>query len=125
MKLRRITALLLAAMLLAGLAGCVNPGPSGDPGQTQQTGKPLQLWLSYLGKEGEVIERVTEEQWNKEHPDMPVDVTMVPGNSEDFYQKLSTAFAVGNGPDMLATFVSHSTLFRKSLKMNQDVTLLL
>lgn len=113
MKLRRITALLLAAMLLAGLAGCVNPGPSGDPGQTQQTGKPLQLWLSYLGKEGEVIERVTEEQWNKEHPDMPVDVTMVPGNSEDFYQKLSTAFAVGNGPDM---FTISTTYFEKYLE---------
>ncbi len=64
------------------------------------TGEPLQLWITTLGEEADIITRVTEEQWNKEHPKTPVEVTVVPGNSDDFYQKLSAAFATENGPDM-------------------------
>lgn len=111
MKKWRFTALLLAVLMIVGLAGCDGSGS----GQTGQNGKPLQLWLSYLGKEADVIRRVTEEQWNVAHPDMPVEVTVVPGNSEDFYQKLSTAFAVGNGPDM---FSISTTYFEKYLDAN-------
>lgn len=115
MKCRRCFSLLIAFVMMIGMVGCQS-SPSGyenpDDGSAK-SGEPLQLWLSYLGNEGDVIKRVTEDKWNTEHPDIPVEVTMVPGNSEDFYQKLSTAFAVGNGPDM---FTISTTYFQKYLE---------
>ena len=65
-------------------------------------GEYMNLWITTLGEEAEVIERVTEEIWNAEHPDAKVKVTVVPGNSDDFYQKLTTAFATQTGPDMFS-----------------------
>ena len=91
-KLAAFAALLITFSLLLG--ACDGGGSEGESGKT------LNLWITTLGEEAEVIKQVTEEQWNAEHPEAPVKVTVVPGNSDDFYQKLATAFATQTGPDM-------------------------
>lgn len=92
-KVLSIMALLLACAAL--LCACGGTGGSGK----KNDGEYMNLWITTLGEEAEVIQEVTE-QWNTEHPDAKVKVTVVPGNSDDFYQKLTTAFATQTGPDM-------------------------
>ena len=94
-KTTKLMALFLAVVMCLGAVGC-----EGKKEPESKEGKALQLWITTLGEEAEVIQRVTEEIWNKEHPDTPVKITVVPGNSDDYYQKLSAAFATNNGPDM-------------------------
>lgn len=95
-KLTVLTALMMIFALLLGACG----GDSGSTGGKKDNGEYLNLWITTLGEEAEVIKQVTEEQWNVQHPDAKVKVTVVPGNSDDFYQKLTTAFATQTGPDM-------------------------
>ena len=95
-KLLKAAGILLAISLLL----CACGGKKTDGGNKKGDGEYLNLWITTLGEEAEVIRRVTEEQWNAEHPDAKVKVTVVPGNSDDFYQKLATAFATQTGPDM-------------------------
>ncbi len=90
-KIVKILALALACLML--LCACGN-----DEGG-KSDGEYMNLWITTLGEEAEVIKQATE-QWNQEHPDAKVKVTVVPGNSDDFYQKLTTAFATKTGPDM-------------------------
>lgn len=94
---RKMTGLLTIVLAVMMLCAC---GGSGETGNTKNGGEYLNLWITTLGEEAEVIEKVTEEQWNVEHPDSKVKVTVVPGNSDDFYQKLAIAFATKTGPDM-------------------------
>ena len=95
-RIAALIALLLAFALLLGACG----SDKGSTGSKKDDGEYLNLWITTLGEEAEVIKKVTEEQWNVEHPDAKVKVTVVPGNSDDFYQKLTTAFATQTGPDM-------------------------
>lgn len=95
-RLAALLALMLVCALLLGACG----GEGGSTGGKKENGEYLNLWITTLGEEAEVIKKVTEEQWNVEHPDVKVKVTVVPGNSDDFYQKLTTAFATQTGPDM-------------------------
>ena len=95
-RLAALLALMLVCALLLGACG----GEGGSTGGKKENGEYLNLWITTLGEEAEVIKKVTEEQWNVEHPDAKVKVTVVPGNSDDFYQKLTTAFATQTGPDM-------------------------
>lgn len=95
-RIAALIALLLAFTLLLGACG----SDKGSTGSKKDDGEYLNLWITTLGEEAEVIKKVTEEQWNVEHPDAKVKVTVVPGNSDDFYQKLTTAFATQTGPDM-------------------------
>jgi multiple sugar transport system substrate-binding protein len=54
------------------------------------------------------------DEWNKTHPDVQVKVTSITGGSaEDYFQKLSTAFAAGVAPDM---FTMSSTEWLKYVK---------
>lgn len=94
-KLMSILALVLVCACL--LCACGDSGSKPSGGKTK--GSYMNLWITTLGEEAEVIKEVTE-QWNTEHPDAKVKVTVVPGNSDDFYQKLTTAFATNTGPDM-------------------------
>ena len=96
-KFMAVMALVLACAMLLGACGKSEGGKT--PAKTED-GEYLNLWITTLGEEAEVIKQVTEEQWNVEHPDTKVKVTVVPGNSDDFYQKLATAFATKVGPDM-------------------------
>lgn len=83
--------------------------------------QPLKLWVTTLGQEAETIKSVTESVWNKEHPETPVEVTIVPGNSDDYYQKLSAAFATNNGPDMFCISNASSLKYVES-NIAYDVT---
>lgn len=40
------------------------------------------------------------EKWNRQHPDIQVDVEVIPGGSDGGYQKMYSALRVGNGPDL-------------------------
>lgn len=93
-----IIAFILAMTTL--LCACGGKQPNEEETKSTGGGKAMKLWITTLGEEAEVIKKVTTEQWNAAHPDTPVEVTVVPGNSDDFYQKLSTAFATETGPDM-------------------------
>ena len=94
-KLMSILVLVLVCACL--LCACGDSGSKPSGGKTK--GSYMNLWITTLGEEAEVIKEVTE-QWNTDHPDAKVKVTVVPGNSDDFYQKLTTAFATNTGPDM-------------------------
>ncbi len=96
---RKLTAIIAVALICA-LMLCACGGKSESAGSKKESGEYLNLWITTLGEEAEVIKQVTEEKWNAEHPDAKVKVTVVPGNSDDFYQKLTTAFATQTGPDM-------------------------
>lgn len=97
-RVTRFMALMLSALMCLGITGCGETGDSNNTGGAK--GQALQLWITTLGQEAEVVKQVTEEIWNVEHPDTPVEITIVPGNSDDYYQKLSAAFAINKGPDM-------------------------
>lgn len=97
-KMTALVAMMLAVVLL--LCACGGKSGNDNTASKKEDGEYLNLWITTLGEEAEVIEQVTEEKWNVEHPDAKVKVTVVPGNSDDFYQKLATAFATDTGPDM-------------------------
>ena len=63
-------------------------------------GNKLSYWSTDLESDNSIIERITNEIWNVENPDAMVKYEVIPGGPQDFFQKLSTAFAAGQGPDI-------------------------
>ncbi|KIL52913.1 sugar ABC transporter substrate-binding protein [Jeotgalibacillus campisalis] len=78
----------LAMGLSTALAGC--GGGSGDSENT------LSVWA--MGEEGKLLDEMTE-AYEEENPDVTVDVQAIPWDQA--YDKLLTAVASGNGPDVL------------------------
>ncbi|MGD7044526.1 sugar ABC transporter substrate-binding protein [Jeotgalibacillus proteolyticus] len=80
----------LAMGLSTALAGCGGGEGSGDSENT------LSVWA--MGEEGKLLDEMTE-AYEEENPDITVDVQAIPWDQA--YDKLLTAVASGNGPDVL------------------------
>ncbi|MFB6290412.1 MAG: ABC transporter substrate-binding protein [Candidatus Bipolaricaulia bacterium] len=75
----------------------------------------LQYWTLFSGGEGDYMSSMVEE-FNQSHPDITVEEQRQPWG--EYYQKLTTAMAGGNAPDIaimhtdrLPTFVAKGTLY--------------
>ncbi|MDG5472677.1 sugar ABC transporter substrate-binding protein [Jeotgalibacillus sp. ET6] len=80
----------LAMGLSTALAGCGGGDGSGDSDNT------LSVWA--MGEEGKLLDEMTE-AYEEENPDITVNVQAIPWDQA--YDKLLTAVASGNGPDVL------------------------
>lgn len=64
---------------------------------------PLNAKFWYInGDEANTTKKITDEQWNPKNPNLQVAMDIVPGSPDDYFQKLSAAFAAGNGPDIFS-----------------------
>lgn len=97
-KLKKSSFILVFVLVLIFVSACSN----NESTSKDSNGKNLKLeYWTNSGSESEQIVEVMKD-WNKQNPDTQVKVTMIPGSPTDYYQKLSTAFAAGKGPDIFA-----------------------
>lgn len=68
---------------------------------TQVKDAKINYWIN-SGVEAETIIKIIDTEWNPNHPDFQITASIQPGSPDEYFQKLSTAFASGSGPDMFA-----------------------
>jgi len=92
MKKKGLVYLAILAIALSGiLAGC-----GGKSGEDKDGNKTLSVWA--MGGEGKLLGEMTE-KFEKDNPGIKVNVQAIPWESA--HDKLLTAVASGNGPDVL------------------------
>jgi multiple sugar transport system substrate-binding protein len=60
----------------------------------------LDYWIINGNEANQVIELM--KQWNADNPNTQVNAQSIPGSPDEYFQKLSAAFASGKGPDMFS-----------------------
>jgi len=104
MRLTRRQALVSIAGLLAAACSPAAPAPSSKPGATAGTAgnsaasTTLSYW--YVAEDKPLIDGVTKlaTSYQAAHPDVKLDVQVFP--FAQYFQKLTTAWAAGSGPDV-------------------------
>lgn len=107
---KRILSVFLAVITTVGmLTGCGSSSSgtssaekTGGTGKT--AGSNLSFWSLFNGGDGEWIGKIVQEYNKNEKPEHPVQITTLVW--DDYYTKLQTAIATGNGPDIGVSHVS-------------------
>ncbi|WP_404405761.1 sugar ABC transporter substrate-binding protein [Jeotgalibacillus malaysiensis] len=87
--------LLVPAVLTLGVSGAL-VGCGGSDSSSGSDGDTLSVWA--MGEEGKLLDEMTA-AYEEENPDVTVNVQAIPWDQA--YDKLLTAVASGNGPDVL------------------------
>jgi len=111
----------LAAMAVTG--GLVLAGCAGSPGATTLD-KDADVTITFWTGQADAAETILEglaDDFEKEHPNVTVDVSSGAPSTEDLLQKLSASFAGGNYPDISYSFGSWASQLEAS-KRTLDIT---
>lgn len=113
---KRIIALLMAGAMVGSMTGCApkkaevpaapvtqgqetSGSETGEASAPSEKGVTISLW-KWIPTEGVQIDSVVE-AWEKEHPEIHLDITHV-GEAAKVFQKYSAALPAGEGPTILA-----------------------
>lgn len=120
---RRVGALTaVAALGVAGLAGCSSGNKAGDNKAGDAKGATEITYMHRLpdGK-GMVLVNDIVAKWNKDHPDAQVKATKFPGKADEMIKKLETDIKADNGPCLAQLgYAEVPEMFNKG--MVEDVT---
>lgn len=97
---RSLAVLALAMMAGPALAGCGSSKSSGSPSSpgTAAGGKKTPITLTYVNWDGGM--QAVVDQWNKENPDIQVQLSKPAGTGYTLYNKLITNNKAGTNPDV-------------------------
>ncbi|WP_230399385.1 ABC transporter substrate-binding protein [Novisyntrophococcus fermenticellae] len=106
---KRVLSLLLAGVMVFSIVGCgpqkkqtegtSSPKAETDAGGSGKDGITISLW-KWIPTDGVQLDAILE-AWEKDHPEIHLDITHV-GEAGDVFQKYSAALPAGEGPTVLA-----------------------
>ncbi|MFG2825832.1 ABC transporter substrate-binding protein [Kitasatospora sp. NPDC048365] len=94
--IRRVSALLCAGLLVAGVAGCSSDSTS--PGQDGKAAGPVTLTYGIWDANQQPAMQKIVDAFQAAHPDIRVSIQLTP--NADYWTKLQTAAASGSAPDV-------------------------
>ncbi|GAB3404601.1 ABC transporter substrate-binding protein [Schumannella luteola] len=109
--IRTAAALAIGALGLAGLAGCA--GPSGATKLDTKADVKLTWWTGQDADASKLLQKLADE-FEKEHPNVTIDVSPGASSTEELLQKLSAGFAGNSYPDISYSFGSWASQLESS-----------
>lgn len=111
MKFRRVTALLLAGIMAAGLTACGGTQKESDQGEKGKKEK-LVIWSWGADEEKKSRENMVE-AFQKAHPEIEVEHSVIPTADHVWDQKMTAALSAGTGPDVIQMSPDYYGLYTK------------
>jgi len=117
-KLKKIMALGLSALMVTSLVGCGGTTNATENKKSDSSkGTEITFWNSFTGADGDMLVKMVD-KFNKENKDgikVKMDI------SSDFDSQLSTAFAAGEGPTMILSSSAYRFTYGDYLQDVSDV----
>lgn len=117
-KLKKIMALGLSALMVTSLVGCGGTTNATENKKSDSSkGTEITFWNSFTGADGDMLVKMVD-KFNKENKDgikVKMDI------SSDFDSQLSTAFATGEGPTMILSSSAYRFTYGDYLQDVSDV----
>ncbi len=117
-KLKKIMALGLSALMVTSLVGCGGTTNATENKKSDSSkGTEITFWNSFTGADGDMLVKMVD-KFNKENKDgikVKMDI------SSDFDSQLSTAFAAGGGPTMILSSSAYRFTYGDYLQDVSDV----
>ena len=112
-RMKKITALLLVAVMGASLAACGSSSDKGSNGGSSESGDKVTLKFTWWGSQSrhDYTQKMLD-AYTKEHPN--VEFEAVPAGWDGYFDKLSTQAASGSMPDIVQMDYLYITTYAKN-----------
>ncbi|WP_372009992.1 ABC transporter substrate-binding protein [Paenibacillus chitinolyticus] len=108
MNVKKVTALTLSTVMLGGLlAGC-SSSKEAEPAKTGSSKDPVKLtfWFPGADKANDEYFANAAKEFEKLHPNVQVETTVLPSSAEDIDTKLNAAKLSGTMPDVFSAYLA-------------------
>ena len=112
-RMKKITAIFLAAAMTASLAACGSGGENGENGGSSDGGDKITLKFTWWGSQSrhDYTQKMLD-AYTEEHPE--IEFEAVPAGWDGYFDKLSTQAASGSMPDIVQMDYLYITTYAKN-----------